>query len=190
MIAQGSVNHTGGKKAARQFTPGRGSRTNIERLDLTIPNHKIPHARHRAAQEDVIVDIDAGGPDGTALLRGFLGVVFQRDGRGFRVLDGGVGLIAAMRPVGRNQGRSCVCPACLLRRVAVGGVVNLGRTFQALHPLKGVWGYTEWVLVSVFGRVDCSDMYCRIIKHYGMVGSYFASRASTMNCIGEGCCQN
>ncbi|KAL9077816.1 MAG: hypothetical protein Q9161_000188 [Pseudevernia consocians] len=79
--------------------------TDIERLDLAIPHDEVAHVGQGAADEDMIVDGDGLGPHGPALLGGFLGVVFQRDGRRFGILDGRVRFIASMRPVGGDQGR-------------------------------------------------------------------------------------
>lgn len=92
----------------------------------------------------------AGGPDGSAELGGFLGVVFQSDGRGFGVLDGSVRLIAAMGPVWRNQGRGWVGGVHFHGRVAVGAVVVLWARrvgMRVLHPLGRVgviYGWSEW----------------------------------------------
>ena len=79
--------------------------TDIERLNLAIPNHKVPHVWQGSAHEYIVIDSDALGPHGTALLGGFLGVVFQSDGWRFRVLDGRVRLVAAVGPVWRDQRR-------------------------------------------------------------------------------------
>lgn len=83
----------------------QGNQTDIERLNLAIPNHKVPNIRHGSAHEYVIVNSDALGPHGTALLGRFLGVVFQSDGRRLGVLNGRVGFITTVRPVWRDQGR-------------------------------------------------------------------------------------
>ena len=118
------------------------NQTDIERLNLAVPNHEIPNIRHRPAHEDMIVNSDALGPHGTAVFGGLLGVVFQSDGRRFGILDGRIRLIALMRPVWWDQGWGCICPFYFLRlrRVAIGAVMVSGG-FRALHPSG--FGYIE-----------------------------------------------
>ena len=77
----------------------QGSRTNIERFNPAIPNHEVPNIRHGSAHEDIIVNSNTRGPHGTTLLGGFLGVVFQSDGRRLGIPDGRIRLIALMRPI-------------------------------------------------------------------------------------------
>ena len=106
----------------------RGGVTNIKSLNLAIPHHEIPNIGQHAAHEHIIFNRDALGPNGTALVGRFLGVVLQGDGRRFGIFDRRVGFVAAVGPVGGDQGWGWF---------GAGGVMVLERRFgfRALHPL-------------------------------------------------------
>lgn len=108
---------------------GQAGQTYIKRRNLAIPHDEITNIGQHAAHEDMGVDGDALGPDGSALLGRFLGVVFQGDGRRFSIFDGRVGFVAAVGPVRGDEGGGWF---------GGGGVTFLERRvgFRALHPLE------------------------------------------------------